>query len=110
MEVKINREIRNYTEAVFFGLSLRQTIFSVLACVAAVGTYFFFSNSFGTTVLSWLCVISAMPLVAFGFIQYEGMKLEEFIYYWLRYTVFVPQHMNVRTSQKMLENLKDRRI
>ena len=29
MEVKINREIRNYTEAVFFGLSLRQIIFSV---------------------------------------------------------------------------------
>ena len=28
MEVKINREIRNYTEAVFFGLSLRQIIFS----------------------------------------------------------------------------------
>lgn len=27
MEVKINREIRNYTEAVFFGLSLRQIIF-----------------------------------------------------------------------------------
>ncbi len=24
MEVKINREIRNYTEAMFFGLSLRQ--------------------------------------------------------------------------------------
>ena len=30
-EVKINREIRNYTEAMFFGLSLRQFIFSLLA-------------------------------------------------------------------------------
>ncbi len=29
MEVKINREIRNYTESMFFGLSLRQFIFSV---------------------------------------------------------------------------------
>ena len=27
MEVKINREIRNYTESMFFGLSLRQCIF-----------------------------------------------------------------------------------
>ncbi len=33
MEVKINKEIRNYTESMFFGLSLRQFIFSVLACV-----------------------------------------------------------------------------
>ena len=31
MEVKINKEIRDYTEAIFFGLSLRQFIFSVLA-------------------------------------------------------------------------------
>lgn len=27
LEVKINREIRNYTESMFFGLSLRQLIF-----------------------------------------------------------------------------------
>ena len=31
MEVKINREIRNYTESMFFGLSMRQFVFSVLA-------------------------------------------------------------------------------
>ena len=29
MEVKINREIRSYTEAMFFGLSMRQFFFSV---------------------------------------------------------------------------------
>ena len=40
MEVKINREIRNYTESMFFGLSLRQLIFSALAVAVAVGLYF----------------------------------------------------------------------
>ena len=40
MEVKINREIRNYTEAMFFGLSMRQFIFSACACVVAAGLYF----------------------------------------------------------------------
>ena len=40
MEVKINREIRNYTESMFFGLSLRQLIFSALAMAVAVGLYF----------------------------------------------------------------------
>ena len=40
MEVKINREIRNYTESMFFGLSLRQCIFSLLAVAVAVGLYF----------------------------------------------------------------------
>lgn len=48
MEVKINREIRNYTEAMFFGLSLRQFIFSVLACGVAVGIYFLLRPYVGT--------------------------------------------------------------
>ena len=45
MEVKINREIRNYTESMFFGLSLRQFIFSVLACAVAVGLYFLLNRT-----------------------------------------------------------------
>lgn len=48
MEVKINREIRNYTESMFFGLSLRQFIFSVLACAVAVGLYFLLKPHLGT--------------------------------------------------------------
>ena len=40
MEVKINREIRNYTESIFFGLSLKQFFFSILACGVAVIVYF----------------------------------------------------------------------
>ena len=40
MEVKINKEIRDYQEGLFFGLTMRQCVFSVLAIGAAVGTYF----------------------------------------------------------------------
>lgn len=41
MEVKINKEIRNYTENIYFGLNLRQFIFSVLGCGIAVGLFFY---------------------------------------------------------------------
>ena len=54
MEVKINKEIRNYTESMFLGLSLRQFIFSVLACGVAVGLYFLLRPRFGTETLSWV--------------------------------------------------------
>ena len=40
MEIKINKEIRAYRETLFFGLSVRQFICSVLAVGAAVGLYF----------------------------------------------------------------------
>ena len=56
MEVKINKEIRNYTESMFFGLSLRQFIFSLLACGVAVGLYFILRPYFGTETLSWVCI------------------------------------------------------
>ena len=39
MEIKINREIRNYTESMFFGLSMRQFIFAVIGCGMAVLLY-----------------------------------------------------------------------
>ncbi len=56
MEVKINREIRNYTESMFFGLSMRQFIFSVLALVIAVGLYFLLKPYVGTETVSWMCI------------------------------------------------------
>lgn len=40
MEVKINREIRSYTESMFFGLTMRQFVFSLLAVLVAVQLMF----------------------------------------------------------------------
>ena len=54
MEVKINREIKDYNETIFFGLSVRQFLFALLACGAAVGVYFGCRSFLGTEVLSWL--------------------------------------------------------
>lgn len=52
MEVKINREIKGYNETIFFGLSVRQFLFALLACGAAVGVYFGCRSLLGTEVLS----------------------------------------------------------
>ncbi len=40
LEVRINKEVRNYQESLFFGLSLRQFMFALLAVAVAVGVYF----------------------------------------------------------------------
>lgn len=62
MEIKINREIRDYKENIFFGLSLRQLIFSLLACGVAVGIYLGLRDALGTETVSWLCILGAAPL------------------------------------------------
>ena len=53
MEVRINREIREYTESMFFGLSMRQFLFSVLAIIAAVGFYFALRPVLPMETVSW---------------------------------------------------------
>ena len=50
MEVKINWEIKDYNETIFFGLSVRQFLFALLACGAAVGVYFGCRSFLGTEV------------------------------------------------------------
>lgn len=79
MEVKINKEIRNYMESMFFGLSLRQFIFSVLACGMEVGLYFLLRPQFGTETISWVYILGAFPFAAMGFIKYNGMILSGII-------------------------------
>ena len=93
MEVKINREIRNYTESMFFGLSLRQFIFSALALGVAVLLYFLFSPYVGAETVSWMCILGAIPFAAMGFITYHGMSAEEFLWAWLRSELLEPRFL-----------------
>lgn len=78
-EIKINKEIRDYTESILLGLSLRQTIFSILACAVACGLYFLFKERLGTEVTSWLCMLGAAPFAALGFIRFQGMYTEDIV-------------------------------
>ena len=84
MEIKINKEIRAYHESVFFGLSMRQFICSVLAVAAAVGMYFGLKDILGKETVSWLCIVGAAPIAAAGFFKYNGLNLERFIIAFVR--------------------------
>ena len=108
MEVKINKEIRDYTESVYFGLSLRQFIFSILACGMAVVLYFLFRPYFGIETLSWLCILGAAPFAAIGFIKYNGMNAEEFIVAYIRSEFLTPKELTFKPTNFYYELLKDR--
>ena len=93
MEVKINKEIRDYTEKVYFGLTLRQFIFAILACAIAVFIYFLLQPYLGIGILSWICIIGAFPFVALGFIKYNGMSAEEFLKAYIKSEILTPKHL-----------------
>ena len=106
MEVKINREIRNYTESMFFGLSLRQFVFSVLAVGIAVLLYFVLKPHVGTETVSWMCILGAAPFAAMGFISYHGMTAEQFLWAWLRSEVLEPRYIKFEPVNLYYEILK----
>ena len=108
MEVKINREIRNYTESMFFGLSMRQFVFSVLAILVAVGLYFLLKPHFGTETVSWMCILGAAPFAALGFITYHGMTAEQSLWAWLRSELLEPKELLFESSNLYYEALKDK--
>lgn len=107
MEVKINREIRNYTESMFFGLSMRQFVFSLLAVIVAVGLYFLLNPYLGTETVSWMCVLGAAPFAALGFITYHGMTAEQFIWAWLRSELLEPRQIRFEANNIYFEALKE---
>ena len=91
MEIKINKEIRNYTESMFLGLSMRQFIFAIVGVGAAVLMYFLLRPYLGTETLSWVCMLGAAPFIAIGFVTYNGLTAEQFAWIWIRSKFIEPQ-------------------
>ena len=108
MEIRINKEIRDYTEAMFLGLSLRQCIFSGLACGVAAGVFFALRPYIGMETLSWICILAAAPFAAMGFIKYNGMPAEQFIKAWYRSRFCTPKRLIFKPENLYYEILKDK--
>ena len=107
MEVKINREIREYTESIFFGLSMRQFFFSICACMVALILYFLLKPYFGIETLSWVCILGAVPFAVLGFIKYNGITAEKFITAWIKSEILTPKKLTFKPTNLYYEDLKN---
>ena len=106
MEIRINKEIRNYTESMFFGLNARQFIFSLLAIGVAVGIYFGLQSHLGTETVSWLCILGTAPFAALGFLRYNGMPAEKCIAAFVRSEFLMPKRLTLHPTNLYYEILQ----
>ena len=106
MEVKINKDIREFSESIFFGLSLRQFIFSLLACVVAVILYFTLKPHLGLETVSWLCILGAIPFAVLGFVKYNGMTAEQFIVAFIKSEFIIPKRLTFKSKNIYAEIFK----
>lgn len=107
MEVKINREIRDYTESMYFGLSMRQFFFSLAAVGVAILLYFVLKPYVGMESVSWMCILGAAPFAALGFVSYHGMRAEEFLWVWIRSELLEPKRLHFESENMYYEALKE---
>src|SRR5574344_1825893 len=106
MEVKINKDIREFSESIFFGLSLRQFIFSVIACIVAVVLYFALKPYLGLETLSWVCILGAAPFAVLGFVKYNGMTAEKFIVAVIKSEFLTPKKLTFKETNIYAQNFK----
>lgn len=98
MEIKINKEILDYQETLFFGLTLRQFLCSVLAVLAAVGLYLPLNPLAGRETVGWICIVGAAPFAIAGFFRYNGLTFERFLWAWWKST-FLFSHPRIWKSE-----------
>ena len=98
IEVRINKEVRDYQESLFFGLSLRQFLFALLAVLVAVGLYFGLRNVVGSGEIGWICVLAAFPFALGGFFTYNGMTFEKFLLAVIRSELLYPRKLVFRAE------------
>ncbi|MBQ9298836.1 MAG: PrgI family protein [Clostridia bacterium] len=106
MEVKINKDIREFSENIILGLSLRQFIFSLLACVIAVILYFVLKPYLGIETLSWVCILGAAPFAVLGFVKYNGMPAEKFIIAFIKSEILIPKKLTFKAKNIYMETLR----
>ena len=107
MEININKDIREYTEGVFFGLNIRQLICSGCAIASAVAIYFGTRETLSQDAITYLCIAAALPFAAVGFIKYNGMPMEQIFVAWFKDCFLCPRRLTVKTNDIYLEALKD---
>ena len=90
IEIRVTKEIKNYREKFFFGLTVRQCVCAAAALLICVPLYIFGGKFLPEELISWLVMIIAAPLMLVGFFRYNDMTFEKFAVEWFYHT-FAPQ-------------------
>ena len=98
MERKINKEIREYREAMFWGLTLRQFLFSVLGLGISVGIYFLLRGRLGMEAVSWACIFGMLPCAMLGFVTYNKMAAEKFLWAVIKTELLTPKQLMFKSK------------
>ena len=97
MDIKINKEIRDYSENMILGLNIRQAVFSGVAIIVSAGIFFILRDKLNIEIISWVCIIATFPFVFMGFFKYHELPAEQILKRMVMYYL-QPKNMTYTTT------------
>lgn len=76
LEIKINKDPREYKDKLLFGLSVRQLLCTAIMLLINIPLYIWGSKILGESITGYLLILVAVPLVLIGFFEYNKMPFE----------------------------------
>lgn len=106
IEIKIPKEIRKYKEKLFFGLTLRQFIWTAVVLCLNVPLYFYGRKYVGDDIAGWGVILVAFPIFLIGFFEYNGMSFEDFMLAFIKQEFINPQK-RIYQAENNIEEIFD---
>jgi type IV secretory pathway VirB4 component len=106
LQVEVPEEVRKYKERIMFGLTARQLIAVVAAGFICAPLYFYAKKYIPDDVLSWIIILIACPIAAFGFVKYDGMNMEQLLRVMVRFFL-APSTRKYETVNRVRETERE---
>ncbi len=85
IEIRIPKEITEYKEKFLFGLTMRKFFSLAIALLICVPLFIFGKEFIPEDIVSWIVILIASPILAFGWFSYHGMNFETFMKHIIRF-------------------------
>nr|AIW54613.1 hypothetical protein [Clostridium botulinum] len=69
-----------------------------IAIAINIPLYWYGRKVLGDDFTSWLVILTAIPLMAIGFVQYNGMNFEELLIAIINFEILTPQKRNYKVN------------
>ncbi|OTP24864.1 PrgI family protein [Enterococcus mundtii] len=108
VEVRVPKDIKEYKEKIILGMSMKQLVsvsiaigINILISVVFIGFL-----GYSMEIVSWMMILSSIPVVAFGWLKKDGLSFQKFLYYFFHYHLLPGKRyklQQINTSEELNE-------
>lgn len=103
----MSKNIESFKPKLMGGFTGRQILASAICLAINVPIYIYLREPLGDDLTGWIVIILAVPILAFGWIEFQGLAFEKFIVEMIMSTIIAPTVRPYHIEDDMEEFLKN---